>query len=558
VDEIMPTVTLSKKVVEEIIGKKLSLDELKDRISMLGTDLESVDKDEIHVEIFPNRPDLLSEQGLGRALASFVGKKTGLREYDVIRSDAKIVVDKSVEKVRPCSAAAIVKNITFTDELIREIMQNQEKLHITFGRNRKKVAIGFYLLDQVKFPVTYKAEDPKKIKFKPLHFKKELTGLQILSLHPAGTGFGHLLEGCDKFPVYVDADNKVLSMPPIINSDDVGNILPGTCDVLVECSGHDQETLNLALNMVVSSLADMGGELYSVEIEYHDSNFLGPDFTPRKMKISTSYTNKLLGLGLKDEDVGKLLGKMGFGYLIKTKEALIPAYRADILHPIDLVEDIAIAYGYENFEEQIPKVATIGKEDDFEIFKNRVADILVGLSLLETKGFNIVNKEDQFFKMNFKSAGVELSNALNIDFNILRSWIIPCLLKALSDNKHNVYPQNIFEIGHIFAKDKDDSTDTGIVENRRLGVALCSADVDFTKIKQVFDALCAALDVEYSINSEDHPSFIPGRVGRVSINNKKVAYIGEIHPKVLENFELETPVAAFELNLTDLYNIIKK
>jgi phenylalanyl-tRNA synthetase beta chain len=213
----MPTVTLNRKVVDKLIGKKLSDDKLKERISFLGTDLENLDAKEIHVEIFPNRPDMLSEQGFSRALSSFIGTKPGLKKYSVKKSNHKVIVEESVKEVRPYTACAIVKNLKFDHEKIKEIIQIQEKLHITYGRNRKKCAIGVYPFEKIKTPIRFIAKKPQEIKFQPLESKKELTGLQILSQHPTGRDYGHLLEGKDKFPIFVDANDNVLSMPPIIN-----------------------------------------------------------------------------------------------------------------------------------------------------------------------------------------------------------------------------------------------------------------------------------------------------------------------------------------------------
>ncbi len=550
----MPTVKLNRKVFENLVGKRLPDDKLKERISYLGTDLESLDDDQINVEIFPNRPDLLSEQGFARAFSSFIGVKTGLREYKVNKSspEFKIIVDKSVKRYRPYSAAAIVKGINFTDEFIKEIMQNQEKLHMTFGRNRKKVALGYYLLDKIKFPVTYKAEDPKKIKFKPLHFSRELTGLQILSQHPTGREYAYQLENLDRYPVYYDSNGKVLSMPPIINSDDSGNILPGTCDVLVECSGFDQRILNLAINMCVTALADAGGKIYSVDIVYPGNKKISlPNLAPSEMKIDIDYVNKRLGLDLKEKDIKTLLGRMGYDYA--KGKAFVPAYRADILHPIDLVEDIAIAYGFENFKPCLPKIATVGEENKFIIFKRKVAEILVGLDLIECEIYHLTSKEHQTKMMEYNLPLIELANALNIEYSVLNAWLLPHIMEILKNNKHHEYPQNIFCTARVFKKGV---SETGVVEVERLACSLCSDTADFTRIKQILDYLFRMLDLSYSIEEKEHDSFIPGRVGRILVNNKKVGYIGEISPKVIRNWELDMPIAAFEINLSGLYDIL--
>ena len=423
----MPTITLNKKVFEKLVGKKLPLEQLKDRISMLGTDLEGINGNEIEVEIFPNRPDLLSEQGFARAFSSFIGVKTGLRDYQVKSSGEKVIVDKSVQGIRDFTACAIVKGLNFDDEKIREIVQIQEKLHITYGRNRKKAAIGIYPMEKIKFPITYRADKPEQIKFRPLEAKGELTGLQILSQHKAGREFGHLLEGLSKFPYFVDADKKVLSMPPIINSHETGKISEKTKDVFVECSGFDYQTLKTCLNIIVTALADMGGKIFSLELNYGTKK-VSPDLIPGEMKLDLDYVNKRLGVYLSEKEVVTLLGRMGFGF--EKGMVLIPAYRADILHQVDLVEDIAIAYGYENFEEEIPNVATIGEEDKLEKYFKKVREILIGYGLLEVKNYHLITKEEMNEKMELNEKLIPLKNSMG-DYNHLRNSILPSLMKNL-------------------------------------------------------------------------------------------------------------------------------
>lgn len=547
----MPTITLNKKVFEGLVGKKLPLDKLKDRISMLGTDLESIEGNEIMVEIFPNRPDMLSEQGFARAFSSFIGVRTGLRKYNVKSSGEKVIIDSSVKDVRPYTACAIVRNLKFNDEKIKEVIQIQEKLHVTFGRNRKKAAIGIYPLEHIKLPITFFGEDPKKVKFQPLEFPKEIDGMQILSLHPAGRDYAHLLEGMKKFPFFKDADGKILSMPPIINSHDTGKISEKTSEVFIECSGFDFNTLEKCLNIIVTSLSEMGGTIYSMELNYPDKKIITPCLEPEEMKIDLDYINKRLGLELSEKEIKDYLEKMGYGY--SNKKVLVPAYRADVLHQVDFVEDIAIAYGYENFDPEIPKVATIGEEDEFEIFRKKISEILAGLGLLEVNTYHITSQENQTTKMGVNMGLIQLENALTAEYSHMRAWIIPSLMEVFQGNKHNEYPQNIFDIGTIFKK--DETAETNVTEHTRLAVGLCNESADFTKIKQVFDYLMRMAGFKYEFKDDEHPSFIPGRVARVSVKGKKIAYIGEISPRVLENFDMQMPVSAFELNLTELFEL---
>ncbi|MBW2998188.1 phenylalanine--tRNA ligase subunit beta, partial [Candidatus Woesearchaeota archaeon] len=547
----MPTVKLNKKVFEELVGKTLPIEELKDRISMLGTDLEGIEGNEINVEVFPNRPDMLSEQGFARAFSSFIGEKTGFRKYDVKKSNEKVIVESSTSKVRPYTACAIVKNIKFDDEKIKEVIQIQEKLHVTYGRNRKKVAIGVYPLEKIKFPITFFAEDPKKVVFRPLEHAEEINGLQVLSKHSTGREYGHLLEGKETFPFFKDANNQILSMPPIINSHDVGKVSEETTDLFIECSGFEFDYLHTCLNMVVTALADMGGEIYSVELEYGKDKKITPNLTGEEWELSLDYINKRLGLELTDKELSELLSKMGHDY--KNGKVKVPSYRADIMHPIDFVEEVAIAYGYENFEEEIPEVSTIGEEDPFEKFSRKVSEILTGLGLIETETYNLTNAKNQNEKMLTENDLIELESAVNSEFNVLRYLMTPCLMEVLNKNLNKEYPQKIFGIGRTFNLDK--AEETGIKEIENLAITICDERADFTNAKQVLDFLMRMVDKEYTLEEVEHPSYILGRCGKIMIGKKFIGHIGEIHPQVLDNWEIPNPVGSFEINLRELFNI---
>jgi len=548
----MPTIKYNKRTVLELLGKKVSDEQLSDRISFLGTGFEGINDTDIDVEIFPNRPDLLSEQGMARALSSFMDIKSGFKKYDVKKSGEKVIIDKSVKGIRPYTACAIVKGLKLSDDRIKEIIQIQEKLHITFGRNRKKAAIGIYPLEHIKPPIYFKALHPEEIRFKPLDLNKDLTGSQILALHPTGREYGHLLEGKDKYPVFMDSKLNVMSMPPIINSNTVGKIALTTRDVFIECSGFDFDYLHICLNMIVTALADMGGQIYSMELHYPDRKYTTPDLGGKELKLDVEYVNRILGLKLSESDVKRYLGRMGHDY--RNRKALIPNYRADILHPIDLIEDIAIAYGYEKFSGTLSNFSSSAQEKPLELFKKNLQAILVGLGLIEVKNYHLTNMDSQGKLMNHTMEVVELENSVTQDYNVLRGWIMPSLMETLRYNKHYDYPQNIFEIGTVFRL--DDSFDTGVHEDERLGIALCGNDANFTKIKQVLDVVCEALNIKYDLTDTEHGSFIKGRCGRVVINNLKVAFIGEMHPQVLANWTIDMPVAVLEFNVTELFRTI--
>ncbi len=546
----MPTVTLNKTVFEELVGRTLPLDKLKDRISMLGTDLEGINEEEIEVEIFPNRPDMLSEQGFARAFSSFIGEKTGLRKFNVKPSGEKVIVDKSVT-MRPYTACAIVKNLTFTDERIREVMQMQEKLARTHGRDRKKSAYGVYPIDNINFPVTYIAKNPSKVMFHPLGFNHKIPADKVESEHPTGPKYKHVAEGWTEFPFFIDAKGNVMSMLPYTNSHDTGKVELDTKNVFIECSGTDLKNVLVALHIFVAMFDDMGGDIYSIEMEYHDKTFTTPNLAPSTMKLDLPYINKLLGLTLTEKDAKKCLEQMGYGYEKGTVQ--IPAYRADVIHQVDLMEDIAIAYGYENFEHIIPNVSTIGEEAPLENLLRKIREMLIGHGLLEAKNYHLVTEDELNQKMNLEEDVVSLLNAVG-EQNHLRNAIIPSLMKTLTENQHHEYPQNIFEIGRTFQKKED--TETGVDEGEKLAVVLCHEKTDFTEIRQILDSLMNSLGIECTIKEAEHASYIEGRVGEMWVGDEKLGVIGELHPQVLDNWDVIVPVVCFELDVEKVFMLV--
>jgi len=549
----MPSVKLNKKVVLKLLGGKVSDEQLKDRISYLGTDLEHIDKEEIAVEIFPNRPDLLSEQGFARALSSFMGKNTGLKKYSVKKSGHKVIIESSVKSVRPFTACAIVKGIKFTEERITEVVNMQEKLHVTYCRNRKKAAIGVYPMEHITPPIRFLAKKPRDISFAPLELNKELTASQILSMHPTGRTYGHLLEGCNTYPVFIDAKNNVMSLPPIINSNKVGKITSKTKNVFVECSGFDYEYLRVCLNMIVTALADMGGQIFSVEIKDGRKTITSPDLSPKEINLDVTFINEWLGLSLSEQQMKQCLERMGYDY--KNKKAFIPSYRADIMHQVDLAEDVAIAYGYEKFTPELSPASTVAAEHPLTTFENKIRVALAGHGLLEVCNVHLSNERTQCQKIRVRKKLVQLRNALNEDYSSLRHSLMPGLLETLERNKPYDYPQNLFELGTVFAHDEKE--ENGIKETDLLSISLCNKNADFTKIKQIVDSLLRTLAIEYTITESKDPTYIEGRVGNIIVNDVAIGVVGEISPEVLDVFSLEMPVAACELNLEKLFSSIK-
>ena len=326
-----------------------------------------------------------------------------------------------------------------------------------------------------------------------------------------------------------------------------------TTDLFIECSGFRLKFLLPALNTIVAALADRGGKLETVKIVYPDTVLNTPDFTPKKTFVDVDYVNKISGLNLNGKKICQLLERARYKTILKGKriELLYPAYRQDIMHQRDVVEDVIISFGYNKIEPLMPKLPVIGSESELEIFSNKISEVLIGLGLQEIMSYTLTSKKNLFEKMNLKNKRiVEIENPVSMNRSVFRSWILPSLLEFLSKNKHVDYPQNIFEIGD--AVNIDEKRETGTVNERKLAVVLTDNTIGYEEISSYLDALMKNLGIDYKLRATEHGSFIPGRVAKILINNNSIGIIGEINPLVLEKWNLEKPVAGFEMSVDTL------
>jgi phenylalanyl-tRNA synthetase beta chain len=552
----MPTVTFDKKRVLASIGD-LSDADLADRISMIGTDLDRITQSEIVVEIFPNRTDLLSEQGFIHAIKNFIGKGNGYEEAPVLTSEYEIDVDPKMTDVRPYTVAAVATGLVIDDGSLRSIIQLQEKLHVSYCRKRAKGAIGIYPMEHITWPITYTAMRPESISFTPLDAEK-MNAREMLEKHPAGQAYGHLLKGRPLFPIFIDANDKVLSVPPIINSEETGRITTKTTAVFIEVSGFHLPTLERTLAIIVFTLHKIGATIHQVNVRYPDHDLVTPRTQAQRVSISPKQASKLLGFEPTDEDFVDLLERMGHGYDEQTNEALVATYRTDVLHPIDIIEDIIIAYGYENIRADMPDISTTAHEDGFEIFKRKIAYLLTGFGYHETHTYHLIPKASQSM---IGLTPIELANPMNREYDTLRMTMLVSLLDVLKDNRNAAMPRNVYGIGRVFHPGE---SETGIVEHDELAVALEDDDASLSTAQQVVDALLTRYGLGYSFadtveDTEWHQTlFFEGRRAHVLCQGRVIGEIGEIHPGVLHDLSIHHPIIALRLNLEMVYRLVQR
>jgi phenylalanyl-tRNA synthetase beta chain len=552
----MPVIEVHMEDFQELLGVEVDIDEIERRLPMMGVAWEGRIPKGFSIEVFPNRPDMLSVEGLARAYAAFIDLKPGLRPYEVKPSNYVATVEPRVEPIRPYFASAVVVGLEFTDALIRSLMQLQEKLHITHCRKRRKVSIGLHDLEAIDFPVTYTARPPG-FSFHPLDAEGVMTLEEILRDHPKGREYSWILEGKAEYPILMDAKEMVLSMPPIINSIHT-RIEEETSSLFIDVTGTDMKTIMEVLNILTTTLADRGGIVYGVENRYWNEVIISPDLSPNVMELDLDYVNRLLGLELSAGEAARLLMRMGHG--VEGEDPLkvyVPCYRTDVMHPFDLVEDVAIAYGYDRFIPEIPEIAQPGIEDPLEVFTRHLRDLLVGFGLLETLTFMMTNKKRLFEAMCLPLEPVaETENPKTEEYTVLRNRLLPCLMEVLSRNTHHPYPQNLFEVDDVILL--DDREPLRARTARRLAVVLCHSRANFSEIKAVMESILENLGVEgVEIKARGLDCFIDGRRLIAQVEGRPLCWAGEIRPEVLENWGLEMPVAALEMDVDLLFELVR-
>ncbi|MFB6199718.1 MAG: phenylalanine--tRNA ligase subunit beta [Candidatus Nanohaloarchaea archaeon] len=543
----MPTIEIDKKEFEQLTTQEFENDKLLTEASFMGAHWHSIDGRVCEVETYPNRPDLLSVEGLARAYRGFFDIDTGREYYHVEQGDIELEKKPSVENVRPHIGGAVIRDLELNEKFLNGLIQLQEKLHETMGRRRDKLAIGLHDLSELEPPFTYKAVRPNRVSFTPLEHEKQMQLGEILERHDKGQKYSWILEDEEKYPVILDSEEQVLSFPPIINNQ-LTEVTAETTDIFIDVTGKDKETVKKALNILTTALAERGGDIESVEIEGEEM----PKLEPEEFELDPEYLRDVSGLELNRNRIEERLEQMKYGVSgggdkIKVE---VPCYRTDVMHQYDLIEDVIIAHRYRNIEPEIPNIDQIGTQKPIEDFTNIVRDTMIGTGAIEALTYIHDSREKLSAKIEKSEEDfVKVENPLSEEYSAVRNLLLPSMLEVLQLNKHNSYPQSFFEAGDVVQLD---DSPVGASERRKLCYVETGGETDFTNAREILQVLERDLEVTMEVEAQDKPFFKPERSGKILLNGEKIGFIGEVSETVLENWELEKNTVAFELDLEKL------
>jgi phenylalanyl-tRNA synthetase beta chain len=440
------------------------------------------------------------------------------------------------------------------------------------GRKRAKGAIGIHDLAMLKGEaieddregrsITYTGIEPEGDRFVPLDSDAEMTPAEVLADHPTGEEYAELVAGYDSYPAIYD-EIGLFSFPPVINGRRT-EVSTDSRELFVEMTGTDQWTIDHMLNVVCYALEARGGQVEALEVEYADGTLERPDFSTRTKSLPHPRIENTLGIDLDPEEVLDLLERSGLDG--KREEAdddlvyevTVPPYRVDVLHPVDLVDDLGRSYGFNELEPRYPDVETVGGRHETDRLERAVRDVLVGLGFEDLLNFHMIGRTDNYDRMGLSpgddAVGGEPAATITApyseEYEIVRTWALPSILMVLENNTHRAYPQNLAEVGMTFHQDDDENT--GVAERRTVAGVLAHHDASYEDARSRLRAIAAQFDVELETPRTDHPSFISGRVAEVVLENESVGVVGELHPEVIVEHDVEVPVVGFEFPLDAL------
>jgi len=575
----MPTVDIDTDELRELTGHdEKSDDDLRADLFELGLEYEGETEDgDLRFEFEPDRLDRLSVEGVARSLRYQYGDDRGVYVPKTNDADWTIQVE-DVPDERPYVTGAVVRGLDLDEASLDSLIQLQEKLHATMGRKRAKGAIGVHDLTMLKGgeaaddgegkSVRYTGIDRDGDTFVPLEGDAEMTPGEVLEDHHIGTEYADLVTEYDRVPAIYDSIG-LFSFPPVVNGRRT-EVSTDSRDLFIEMTGTDQWTIDHMLNVVCYALDARGGTIEDVRVEYEDApeeysaELVRPDFSTKTKTVAHDRIERTLGIELAEADVIDLLERSGLegesteAEGVAAYDVTIPPYRVDVLHPVDVIDDVGRAYGFNDLEPRYPDVGTIGGRHERSRLETAVRSSLVGLGFQDLLNFHLTSADELFDRMaldrDADALGAErparVRNPYSEDYTVVRTWLLPSILQVLENNTHRRYPQDLAEVG--FVAHRDSATNTGVAEARHVAGALARHDVSYEDAKARLQALVGDFDAALATPPTDHPSFIDGRTAVVEIDGDAVGVIGELHPAVLVEHDLELPVVGFEFELSPL------
>ncbi|EUC62312.1 phenylalanyl-tRNA synthetase, beta subunit [Rhizoctonia solani AG-3 Rhs1AP] len=632
--EYRPTVSVDKADLYERLEREYTTAEFDELCFDFGIELDEdttseveeaikrglpAERPQLKIEIPANRYDMLCIEGIARALRIFLGKEKA-PEYKLVPPVAgvdnylTVTIKPETAQIRPYFSCAILRNIKFTERSYASFIDLQDKLHQNIARKRQLVAIGTHDLDTLKPPFTYEALPPDQIKFVALGKTEEKRADELVEIYRGEkhiSRYLHLIENSPVYPIIYDSNRTVLSMPPIINSEH-SKITLNTRNVFIDLTATDETKLSIVTNEMVAMFSEYCEEPFTIEpvrlILPDGSTKITPDLSLRPMSTTAAYINSYTGLTLSSKELASMFERMGLQATAAFDpkadlSLLIPPTRPDILHPVDLVEDAAIAYGFNKLPKSFPAVSTVAQPLEVSKLGDLIRKECAMCGWVEVLPLILCSHDENFAWLNRKDDGktaVKLANPKTLEYQVVRTSLLPGLLKTIRENRAHPLPIQIFETSDIALK--DDTHERRARNVRRAGAVWCNKSAGFEVVHGLLGRIMSVLEVPrlelvggkrvqvgkhvegegWWIEGSDDPTYFPGRAAKIFYRPRKgtetkeptplledpevmdtasthpprsdgvieLGSLGILHPSVLEKFEIPYPCSALEFDLT--------
>ena len=578
----MPTISVPQALLQALMkqqGYEHNIEQVNDELPLLGTDIDACNEEQLDIEIFPDRPDLLSGETLAYAMVNFLHGAPATPDLNVKPSGLTVTVDEELSGIRPVIYGAVVRGVDVpedaagNEQFIKGLMDHQEKLHFALGRGRQRASIGVHDLANLAPPFRVKAV-PRSHSFTPLASEKTMTLAEIMLEHPKGVEYAHLLEGMERFPLIVDRNDDVLSFPPIINGEHT-TVTAETRDFFVDVTGWDERACEASLMLVCLQLAQRGGSIESVDIVSCTGEHISmPKGEGKTHTVPEELVQNLLGRSFSDAEIHTAIGRMGGCFVGRqpapndapeqsasmavaragTSELLftMPRWRFDLLHPVDLVEELAIGHGYEDLGTDVPKATLTAQPREDHHMRRRLRDAMQGMGMMQIQSLTLSNEADQFTNMRWtpNHEVTAITNPITVDHTILRQHLLPGLLKLLAGNRHHDLPQSVYELGTV-VRDHQNTDRLAFITAERSG--------GFAAVRGRMQALCNDLGVkqwEATPMEAGEGPWLNGRGAKLIINGEWVGCFGELDPAVASQYDLRVPLNGAELDVRALMKAV--
>ncbi|PSN68080.1 phenylalanyl-tRNA synthetase beta chain [Corynespora cassiicola Philippines] len=588
----MPTISVDKAALLKALEKDYTTEEFDELCFEFGIELdedtsqssnaEEREKPQLKIEIPANRYDMLCYEGIAMNLRVFLEKQK-LPEWTLSRPASgeleTLTINEDTTKIRPLCSGVVLRGIEFTQERYDSFIALQDKLHQNLARQRTLVSIGTHDLDTIKGPFTYEALAPEEIEFIPLNQTQKMNGKQLMEFYEKDKHLGrylHIIRDSPVYPVIYDSNRTVLSLPPIINGDH-SKITLNTKNVLIEITALDKTKVEIVNQILV---AMFGGYAQSIEplnivSPHNNESREAPDLSPRLFHAEVDYLNQVTGLDLPPEEICKLLSRMGYSVTPSKGDSnlldvSVPITRADVLHQADIMEDYAIAYGFNKLPRVFPnKSAAVAAPLPINKLGDIVRTECAAAGWTEVMPLILCSHEENFEWLNRKDDGntaVVLENPKTIEYQIVRTSLLPGLLKTINSNKHHAVPMKIFEVSDVAFKDL--SQERKSRNERHFAAAIMGKTSGFEQVHGLLDRLMLMLKSAFITREEgmkneklegywieelDDPTYLKGHGAAIKLNiggkHHTIGSFGILHPSVLQKFELGYPVSTLEFNL---------